>query len=99
MDGESGWTGDVLDEPGVDTGPVHLGVGGGGLNDDILHLSQRSPQGPELIRNNLGSLFSPSLVSSLQRLNFIEKEVRSNRADHIADICEEGISPEQNSVL
>ena len=86
MDGESGWTGDVLDEPGVDTGPVHLGVGGGGLNDDIVRLSQRSPQGPELIRNNLDSLFSSSPLSSFDRSNFVENEVRSNRADHIADI-------------
>ena len=99
MDGESGWTWDVLDEPGVDTGPVHLGVGGGGLNDDIVRLSQRSPQGPELIRNNLGNLFCSSLVSSFERLDFIKNKVRSNRADRIADTCKEGISPEQNRVL
>ena len=78
VDGEAGWAGDVLYEPGVDTGPVHLGVGGGGLNDDILHLSQRSPQGPELIRNNLGSFFGSFPPSSSIRPSFIENKVRSN---------------------
>jgi len=59
--GEAGWVRDVVEEPGVDTGPVHLRVGGGGLDDDILFLlSHSSPQSPEFIRNNFGCLFSSS---------------------------------------
>ena len=40
VDGEAGWAGDVVNEPGVDTRPVHLGVGSRGLDDDVLLLSQ-----------------------------------------------------------
>ena len=32
MYGEAGWVRHVVEEPGVDTGPVHLRVGGGGLS-------------------------------------------------------------------
>ena len=88
--GEGGGCWDVIDEPGVDTRPVHLRVGGGGVND-VLNLRHCTPQCPELIRNNLSSFFSSFPSSSFLRLDFIEFKVRCNAAYDAGDRCEEGI--------
>ena len=74
---EAGGGGDVVDEPRVDTGPVHLRVGGGSLDDDGLN-THLFPQSPELFGNNLGSLSSLSPPSSSLRLDFVEYKVGSN---------------------
>ena len=97
-DREAAWVRDVLDEPRVDTGPVHLGVGGGGVNDGLL-VRHCSPQSPELIWNNFSSFFSSPPSSSLLRLDFIEYKVRSNAAYDVGNGCKEEIFLERNVIL
>ena len=97
-DWEAAWEGKVLDESGVDTRPVDLGVGGGGVNNGLL-FRHRTPQSPELIRNNFSSFFSSPPSSSFLRLDFIEYKVRSNAANDVGDRCEEEIFLEQNVIL
>ena len=79
---EAVWYWDVLNEPGVDTRPVNLGVGGRGVNDGLL-LRHCTPQSSEFIRNNFSSFFSSPPSSSFLRLDFIG----SDRSPRRGNVC------------